>query len=185
MMKKFPLFGLILALLTLPSLAQVHPDAYRVGHKINVGGEYALFNSDYFGDNQSLNKSAFALYGNYSILNGRWPVAGEINFSKMVGSEAGNGSEYSLLIGPTIGRNFGRLEPFAKVGLGIGHFSYSGAPPQQLGTHLALGFGGGLEYHLTPRITLRPLDYTYERWNFSPNALSPSVLGFGASYRIH
>ena len=185
MMKKFPLFGLMIALLTLPTLAQVRPDAYRVGHKINIGGEYALFNSDYFQGNHSLNKSAFAIYGNYSILNGRWPVAGEINFSRMASDAPGKGSEYSLLVGPTIGHYYGRLKPFAKVGLGIGHFSLQGAPGQQLGTHLAIGFGGGLEYHLTSRIALRPLDYTYERWNFSPNALSPSVLGFGASYRIH
>jgi opacity protein-like surface antigen len=185
MLKNLPLFGLMMALLALPALAQVRPDAYRVGHKINVGAEYALYNSDYFGGNHGLNKSAFSLFGNYSILNGRWPVAGEINFTRMASSAAGDGSEYSLLIGPTIGRHFGRLEPFAKVGLGIGHFSLPAAPPQQLGTHLAIGFGGGLEYHLTRRITLRPLDYTYERWNFSPHALSPSVLGFGASYRIH
>jgi len=185
MMKRFFPYGFVIALITLPALAQVRPDAYRVGHKINVGGEYALYDSDYFGGNHSLNKSAISVYGNYSILNGRWPVAGEINFTKMVSSVGLGGSEYSLLIGPTVGRHFGRLEPFAKAGLGIGHFTLQGAPTQQLGTHLAVGFGGGLEYHLTRRITLRPVDYTYERWNFAPNALSPSVLGFGASYRIH
>ncbi len=185
MIKKLALYPLMIALFSLPALAQVKPDAYRIGHSINVGGEYALYDSDYFPGNHSLNQSAFSIYGNYSILNGRWPVAAEANFSRLASESSDKGMEYSLLIGPTIGRHFGRLEPFAKVGLGIGHFSFEGAPPQQLGTHLAIGFGGGLEYHLTRRITLRPLDYTYERWNFSPNALSPSVLGFGASYRIH
>lgn len=166
--------------------AQMKPSAYVRKHHIYVGGEYALYNSDYFGGNKSLDVSAFSIYGNYTVFSGKWPLALELNYTK-VPNHYGTQQRYlsSFLAGPTVHRRLGRLEPFAKVGAGIGHFSYVGADPHNIGEHFAIGIGGGLDYRLTHHIMLRPVDFTFERWNFYPNALSPEVLGFGLSYRIH
>lgn len=166
--------------------AQTRPSAYVRRHSIYVGGEYALYNSDYFGGNKSLNQPAFSIFGDYYILNGPWPVTFDVNFTK-VPDHYGREQRYlsSLMFGPTIRRRFGRLEPFIKAGAGLGHLTYNGAYLPQQGEHFAISFGGGLDYRLTSHIMLRPLDYTYERWNFAPNALSPQILGFGLSYRIH
>lgn len=174
--------------LTFPvcSFAQTGPSAYVHRHSIYVGGEYALYDSDFFGGNKSLNQPAFSIYGDYYVYNGAWPVTLELNYTK-VPDHYGTDQRYlsSFLAGPTIRRRFGRLEPFAKVAAGIGHFGAFGANYHNQGEHFAIGLGGGLDYRLTSHIMLRPIDFTFERWNFYPNALSPEVLGFGLSYRIH
>lgn len=174
-------------LLPVAARAQAGPSAHIQRHSIYVGGEYALYNSDFFGGNQSLNASAFSIYGDYYIFSGGWPIALEVNYTK-VPDHYGAQKRYlsSFLAGPTVHRRYGRFEPFAKVGMGIGHISSISTINTPLdGNHFAIGFGGGLDYHLTRHITLRPIDFTLERWNFYPNALSPQVLGFGLSYRIH
>lgn len=168
------------------SFAQAGPSAYVHRHSIYVGGEYALWNSDYFGDNKSLNKSAFAIYGDYTVWNGSWPVSLELNYTKVPDHENDQRYLSSFLSGIKVSHHMGRWQPFAKVGAGIGHFSATDALSyHQDGEHFAIGMGGGIEYRLTSRIMLRPVDYTYERWNFYPHALSPSAIGFGLSYRIH
>lgn len=166
---------------------QAGPSAYVNQHSIYVGGEYALFNSDYFANNQSLNASAFAIYGDYYVTSGAWPITLDLNYTK-VPNHYGNENRYlsSFMMGPTIRHRFGRWQPFAKIGAGIGHLTANGIINyHQLGQHFAIGYGGGLDYRLTNHIMLRPIDFTMERWNFSPNALSPQILGFGLSYRIH
>jgi opacity protein-like surface antigen len=169
------------------SYAQAGPAAYVKRHSIYVGAEYSLYNSDYFGDNKSLNTGAFTVYGDYYLTNGAWPITLDVNFTKVLDHHGYQQRDISSLIaGPMVRHRFGRFEPFAKVGAGVGHFTSAVVHDyRQDGQHFAIGFGGGLDYRLTSRITLRPLDYTYERWNFAPNALSPSMLGFGISYRIH
>ncbi len=180
-------FFALLLLLPPGAFAQAQPSAYLHRHTIYVGAEYALYDSDYFGGNKSLNQSAFAIYGDYYIFNGKWPIALDLNYTK-VPDHYGNQQRYlsSFLSGIKLSRRFGRLEPFAKVGAGIGHLSAANLiSTRQDGEHFAIGFGGGFEYRLTSHIMLRPVDYTYERWNFYPNALAPQILGFGLSYRIH
>lgn len=186
LLRSLAVLSLLALLPPVCAFAQSRPSAYVHRHSIYVGGEYALWNSDYFGDNQSLNKSAYTIYGDYMVWNGAWPVSLEVNYTQLASQENDKRDMFSFLSGPKISHHFGRWEPFAKVGAGIGHFRSEGVLDQpQIGNHFAIGFGGGLEYKLTSRITLRPVDYTFERWNFSPHALSPSALGFGLSYRIH
>ena len=115
------------------------------------------------------------------------PIALDVNYTKAI-DYAGTQQRqfYSLLSGIKVSRRFGRLEPFGKFGAGVGHISaIHMLTYHQYGQHFAIGMGGGLDYRLTNRIMLRPVDFTSERWNFYPHALSPYVLGFGLSFRIH
>lgn len=167
------------------SFAQAAPSAYVHGHSLYIGGEFALYDSDYYGGNQNLNKPAFSIYGDYGLIRGVWPVALDVNYTRWSGIGLPNTSMSSFLAGPKVSHHWGRWEPFAKLEAGFGHFSYfSNLDPAQQGDHLAIGFGGGVDYHLTNHIELRPIDFTSERWNFSPNALTPQILGFGLAYRI-
>ena len=185
-LRSIAIFSFLTLILPVCSFGQMGPSAYVRRHSIYVGGEYALYDSDYFGGNTSLNQSAFALYGDYYVLDGRWPVALELNYTKVPDHYGTQQRQLSsFLAGVKVSRRFGRLLPFVKLGGGIGHFGATGANYHQQGEHAAIGFGGGLEYSLTRPIMLRPVDFTYERWNFYPNALSPEILGFGLSYRIH
>lgn len=188
-LRSITLFSFLAMILPVCSFAQVGPSAYVQRHSIYVGGEYALFDSDYFGGNKSLNQSAYSIYGDYDLfnVNGAWPIALEVNFTQVPDHYGAQDRRLSsLLFGPKIGHPMGRFEPFAKIGAGIGHFSANNIiSVHQDGDHAAIGIGGGIDYRLTNHITIRPIDYTYERWNFFPNALSPQVLGFGVSYRIH
>lgn len=169
------------------TFAQSGPSAYVHGHSIYIGGEFSLYNSDYFGGNKSLNQPAFSIYGDYAITTGAWPVTLDVNFTKIPDHYGTQDRRLSsLIVGPMLSRHYGRLEPFVKFGAGYGHITANTITNyHQLGQHFAIGFGGGLDYHLTRHITLRPVDFTYERWNFYPNALSPEILGFGLSYRVH
>ncbi|MGC8548453.1 MAG: outer membrane beta-barrel protein [Acidobacteriaceae bacterium] len=186
-LRSIAFFSLLALIFPVGSFAQARPSSYNRGHSVSIGGEFSLYNSDYFGGNKSLNQPAYSIYGDYTVRNGVWPVKLDVNFTQVpdhYGSEDRRLS--SLIIGPLVGRHFGRLEPFAKFGAGFGHITDNGITNyHQLGQHFAIGFGGGLDYQLTDHITLRPIDFTYERWNFYPNALSPEVLGFGLSYRVH
>ena len=180
-------FSFFSLLLPVCAIAQSAPSAYVEHHNIYIGGEYALINSDYFLGNKSLNQSSFAIYGDYYIFNGAWPIALDVNYTKAI-DYAGTQQRqfYSLLSGIKVSRRFGRLEPFGKFGAGVGHISaIHMLTYHQYGQHFAIGMGGGLDYRLTNRIMLRPVDFTSERWDFSIHALSPYVLGFGRSFRIH
>ena len=186
-LRSLAFFSFFSLFLPVCATAQSAPSAYVERHSIYIGGEYALYNSDYFGGNKSLNQSAFSIYGDYYIFNGAWPIALDVNYTKVPDHYGYQQRElYSFLAGIKISRRFGRLQPFGKFGAGMGHISaIHMLSTHQYGQHFAIGMGGGIDYRLTNRITLRPVDLTSERWNFYPHALSPSVLGFGISYRIH
>lgn len=168
------------------SFAQVNPSAYVQKHTLSIGGEYTLFNSDFFGNNLSLNRSAFTIYGDYLVYNSAWPVSLEVNYTRITNHDKDQRKMSSFMFGPQVSRHYGRFEPFAKLIGGVGYLSSTDVlTQQQIGYHFGIGMGGGMDYRLTNRITLRPVDFTYERWNFTPHALSPYMVGFGLSYRIH
>ena len=45
--------------------------------------------------------------------------------------------------------------------------------------------GGGLDYQLTNRITIRAIDVEAQKWPKYGNGLSPIVYTFGAAYHFH
>jgi hypothetical protein len=85
-------------------------------------------------------------------LEGRWL---EWNQTANVHAET-----YSL--GPRYHRNFGKLNPYGKVMVGFGDFSF----PYGLATgrYLMVTGGGGLDYRLSSRIYLRAADVEYQYW---------------------
>jgi len=87
-------------------------------------------------------------------------------------------NEDTYLIGPRIAPyEFHRLVPYGKVLVGIGTGSFL------TGNTFAIAFGGGVDYRLTRRFTLRCFDFEYQRWRVTPT-LYPYGGSVGLSYQI-
>jgi hypothetical protein len=70
-----------------------------------------------------------------------------------------------------------RLKPYGKVLVGIGGGSFLS------GKVAGLAYGGGLDYRLSKRFTLRAFDFEYQNW-YGGTGLIPYGGSAGISYRI-
>jgi opacity protein-like surface antigen len=183
-MKVLCLAAISLLVLVAPARAQVHPSATSTVSRVQVGGDYAMYNSDYFSGDHTFNQPAFTLFGDYRIRGSHRQLGIEINYHQLVDAAPGQRAERSLFVAPRFVYRTGRFEPFARVGIGMGHFNFASAIPGQNGNHLAASFGGGLDIHLHGRLVLRAVDFDQEHWSFTPHALSPSNVGIGLAFRL-
>ena len=89
----------------------------------------------------------------------------------------GNGED-TYLIGPRIAPYpFHRLTPYGKVLVGLGSGSYLTS------STFAIAYGGGVDYRLTRRFTLRCFDFEFQQWHVTPT-LYPYGGSVGLSYKI-
>lgn len=101
-----------------------------------------------------------------------------------ISSKAGNDpyTENTALAGVRVPlRRFGHFTPYGKVlaGLGVGTVMESGEA-------FVLSYGGGIDYRLSKRITVRAADFEYQHWfaNNTTTALQPYMISVGISYRL-
>jgi hypothetical protein len=166
--------------------AQVVPAATSRTFSLSAGALGSMFQPDYAGLGVA-QTSPNRLYGPGAYVDvhfsrwvqveaeGRW-----LRFNQFYqpGSTTGNG-ESTYLIGPRIPIvTFHRITPYGKflVGLGNGPFIN--------GNTLVLSYGGGVDYRLTRRFTLRAFDFEYQSWRVNPTPLSPYGGSVGISYKI-
>ena len=84
----------------------------------------------------------------------------------------------TYLVGPRIPIvTFHRITPYGKFLIGIGN------GPFLDGNALVLAYGGGVDYRLTHRFTLRAIDFEYQQWQVNPT-LYPYGGSVGISYKI-
>lgn len=94
--------------------------------------------------------------------------------------------EDTYLIGPKVPiKQLGRRsELYGKAMIGLGKmtfpFNYG------YGTFTALAFGGGLDYSLSRKMTLRAVDFEYQDWPkwLNNNSLYPYGISVGVAYKI-
>ena len=106
--------------------------------------------------------------------------------------------ENTYLFGPELHYAFGRLRPYGNFLIGPGDITYENGFKDN---SIVYDIGGGLDYHLTRRFSVRVVDFQYQFWNlgahyypagFLPGepaytittTLHPYSLGFGATFRI-
>ncbi len=166
--------------------AQVVPSATSHTFSISAGALGSMFQPDY-ADEGFAQTSPNRLYGigTYVDLHfSRWiQVEAEghwLRFNQFYldGLPPGN-SEESYLIGPRVPIvTFHRITPYGKflVGLGGGGFLNQGDT-------FVLDYGGGVDYRLSNRFTLRAIDFEYQSWRLTP-VISPYGGSVGISYRI-
>ena len=100
---------------------------------------------------------------------GRW-----LHFNELFGI-----NENTYLIGPRIAPyTFHKFTPYGKALIGLGNGSLL------TGTTLTIAYGGGVDYRLTRRLTLRCFDFEYQQWRVTPTALYPYGGSVGLSYKI-
>jgi opacity protein-like surface antigen len=87
-------------------------------------------------------------------------------------------NEDNYLVGPRLPiHRFGRATPYAKVLVGFGSGSFL------TGHSTTLAYGGGVDYRVTKRISVRAIDFEYQQWNVTPT-LYPYGVSAGIGYKI-
>lgn len=89
----------------------------------------------------------------------------------------------TYMIGPRYHFDVGRFQPYVKGMLGVGYFNF----PYDYahGSYLVTALGGGVDYHLRGRWSLRALDAEYQYWpQFTFGAMSSAGVSAGIRYRV-
>ncbi len=147
---------------------------------LNAGGLGSVFQPDYAG-NLIAQTSPNRLYGVGAYVDahfsrwlqieaeGRWLrlqrqlVLRPDSFGEYVYCQNG---ENTYLIGPRIAPyTFHKFTPYGKVLVGFGSGSFL------TGRTFAVAYGGGVDYRLTRRFTLRAFDFEYQQWQRDADAL--------------
>ena len=164
--------------------AQVVPSATSHTLSISAGALGSMSQPDYAGEGIA-QTSPNRLYGLGTYVDvhfSRWvQVEAEghwMRFNQYSNDGSAPNGESTYLIGPRIPIvTFHRITPYGKflVGLGSGGFL--------TGNTFVLDYGGGVDYRLTRRLTLRAIDFEYQQWRVNPT-LYPYGGSVGISYKI-
>jgi hypothetical protein len=178
------LFCTVLVSSAVSASAQVAPSAFRQGLSIHAGGEASAFQPDYAG-NGVAETSPNRLYGIGAFVDahisrwvqieaeGRWLRFNELDVN---GQHIG---ENTYMIGPKVPIiDFHRWTPYGKFLIGWG----SGTGWLN-GKATAFAYGGGVEYRLSSRFTIRAFDFEEQDWRTTPT-LHPYGASVGISYRV-
>jgi hypothetical protein len=165
--------------------AQVVPSAYGRALRIDAGGLASAFQPDYAGGGVA-STSPNRLYGIGAYV--------DVKFSRWIQVEAeGRWLRYNqflniyqdnYLIGPRIPvHHYGRFTPYGKALFGFSNmnFEYNAAH----GRFTTIAFGGGVDYRLTKKISIRCGDFEYQMWpSWLSSSLKPYGVSVGASYKV-
>jgi opacity protein-like surface antigen len=189
LLRKFCCIAMPLAfcvtLLPAPAQAQVVPSGFESRHALWVGGECSTVSASF------PYQSGQHIYGCGAFADLHWTphldVEGDARWLPFGGFAGSTESNY--LVGPRyIFSRFGKFQPYGKFLLGEGTIHY----PYQIGnnTYFALAPGGGLNYRVARRLTVRA-EYEYQIWLNSPgfanepdHRLKPNGFNLGVSYQV-
>lgn len=175
----FALFSVVFVAAALPARAQVLPSATGSSAKLAAGAIVSAGQPDYAGGTTA-SSSPYRLYGAGAYVDyrmRRWvQLEGEarwLNWNQYLNI---NESTYSVgLREPIV--TFHRLTPYGKALVGIASGDF-------LTGHAAVyTMGGGVDYRLNKRFTLRAFDFEYQQWKVTPT-LHPYTASVGLAYRI-
>jgi opacity protein-like surface antigen len=91
----------------------------------------------------------------------------------------------NYLIGPKIPiHRFGRADVYGKVMIGIAKMTFP--YDYGYGSFTALAYGAGVDYRLSRKLTLRPIDFEFQQWpSWLPgSSLYPYGFSAGIGYRV-
>jgi opacity protein-like surface antigen len=171
------LFGVVLAAHS--AQAQVVSSATARQFSITAGALGSGFQPDFTADGgvQSNPDYLFGVGAYVDLRFTRWiQIEGEGRWSRFNPNLSFNESSYLGGFRVPV-RRFGRFTPYGKVLYGLGTASF-------LSGHASdLAFGGGVDYRLTRKISLRAADFEYQRWHTTPT-LSPYGFSIGVGYKV-
>lgn len=175
MLKKLTTLGLLFGsgLLTAPAFAQANPTATALSN-VQVGAGFTYAPTDY---GQKANKGV-TFYGDYDM-GLHWGAEAEYHYSSI--STPNNVSENSFLIGPRFIVRKNRFKLYGKGMIGLGRLEVPVAHVRE--TDFVFAAGGGVEYIMGHHITLRPIDFEFQRWSYA-TGLNPKTVTIGLAYRF-
>ena len=157
--------------------AQASPTATGPGSYVAIGGGISEFQVDY---GRHDNAGAFI----FADVNPHWRVGleGEARFLRWHTAEQVTESTYNGGLRVAILRPR-RFQPYGKLLAGVGKitlpFGYAH------GSYLTYAPGAGLDIALNDRVSVRALDFEYQRWpQFTYGPLSPYGISAGLSVRV-
>lgn len=160
--------------------AQAVPTASAIG-SFQAGAGYTIVSPDY-GQKRVVGFTGFADYD-----FGRLGIEFDAHIGNLITPL--DIAENSYLVGPRYVFRLGRIHPYAKGLLGVGMFRVLETEDNQgiyTGNYLAYAMGGGVDIRASDHITIRPIDFEYQKWPaFGQNGLTPLVYTFGAAYHFH
>ncbi len=186
MLKRWLVFVLVAAA-SVGARAQVVGAVKGLPPKITLGGTLSGFNPDYTLE-RLYGLGAYADVVPYRTTHFDIGLEGELQVLNL--HQIVHVHEFTTSIGPIVSLNAGHgLQPFAKVMYGYGNFYYpyftAVRPKFYQDSYGIWVFGGGLDYKLTDRVTLRGA-YEYQDWTHFRGAktLNPNGPMIGVSYRF-
>lgn len=181
------LLGIVLVSGVSSASAQVVPSAYKSHASYWAGGEFSVFQPDYT-EGISTSPNAPHLYGIGAYIDadftrwvqfeaqGRWLHWNQFQEAEGVGTN----SQDTYMIGPRVPiHEFNRFTPYGKFLIGFGTGSFL------TGSVTAWTYGGGVDYHLRPKLRVRG-EFEYQDWRVATTTgnLHPYGFNFGAAYRF-
>jgi len=172
-------FSIAFSLASVSLRAQVVPAATSNTFRLSAGGLGSAFQPDYAGEGIA-QTGPNRLYGAGAYVDAhlnRWVVAefeGRwLRYNTYLGI-----NENTYLVGPRVPIvTFHGLTPYGKFLVGMGNGSFLS------GNTFVLAYGGGVDYRLSRRFTLRAFDFEYQQWKVTPT-ISPYGGSIGISYKI-
>jgi len=187
-MKRFAFVLFALGLSAVSLQAQVVESATVRPLTISIGGMGSAFAPNVTGLSQSpyfVNAPANYLLGigAYADVHfSHWiQIEGEARWLRL--NQQSNEFEDQYLVGPKAPLlRLGRAAVYGKAMIGVGKLHFSGG--HAFCTSIA--FGGGMDYPLSRKLTLRVFDFEFQDWpKFLPRATSrPYGASVGVSYRV-
>lgn len=163
--------------------SQVVPSATERVLTLRAGGFASAFQPDYFGEGVATT-SPNRLYGVGGYVDAhftRWvqPEV-EIRFLRFNEYPGVYQTQNTYSLGDRVPiKTWRKFTPYGKFLAGIGNGDFL------TGNSLVLTYGGGVDYRLNRRFTIRCADFEYQQWKInSALTIYPYGLSAGVSYRI-
>jgi opacity protein-like surface antigen len=161
------------------SYLNFHPGTSIItSQNFNGGGGAAVFNfSNWFGIKADFMGYAVGTGWTKKLIDLGYPVTG-----------SASGNLFTYMFGPQIKKHSGKLQPFAEGLFGAGHSNGYASVLRCLGGNdstscnlrsgngnnnaFAMEWGGGLDWAVSPKVQIRPVEVDYLFTNFSSNHIA-------------
>lgn len=171
---------LVVAAAALSVSPKAHAQAYETATRdigFGVFGDISRVNTDYGQTNYgySVGLDSTRHMRHFSLFD----PGLEVRFGLAPGAVV---SERTMFIGPRLEHRVGRAHLYADALIGRGTLNYARTST----SGMAYALGGGLQYDLAPRWSLR-FDYTQESWKLptETNRLTPGKISIGVVWRFN
>ena len=157
--------------------AQATAPATGPGSNVSVGGEVSAFRNPY-------GQRTLGGGGVYVDINPTWRygLEGEARYLRLNTDEDVTLTNY--FVGMRVGVRPGRFSPYGKFLVGAGKINYPFN--YATGTYFTLVPGGGIDYRLNDRFTVRAVDFEYQLWQkFDYGTMRPYGVSVGLSFRLN